>query len=43
VVLAQRTANRPHKDHLLAQAEAIENRFGLPAAKWLKAFKPLVK
>jgi spermidine synthase len=43
VVMAQRTANRPHKDHLLAQAEAIENRFGLPAAKWLKAFKPLVK
>ena len=42
VILAQRTANRPHKDHLLAQAEAIENRFGLPAIKWLKAFKPLV-
>jgi len=27
---------------LLAQAEAIENRFGLPATKWLKVFKPLL-
>jgi hypothetical protein len=27
----------------LAQAEAIENRFGLPATKWLRVFKPLVK
>jgi spermidine synthase len=42
VVMAQRTASRPKKEQLLVQAEAIENRFGLPATKWLKAFKPLV-
>jgi lauroyl/myristoyl acyltransferase len=43
VVLAQRIPSRPPKDDLLIQAQAIENRFGLPATKWLKAFKPLVK
>jgi spermidine synthase len=43
VVLAQRIPSRPPKDALLIQAQAIENRFGLPATKWLKAFKPLVK
>jgi spermidine synthase len=42
VVLAQRTASRPKRDQLLVQADAIENRFGLPATKWLKVFKPLV-
>jgi spermidine synthase len=42
VVMAQRIASRPKKDQLLAQAEAVENRFGLPATKWLKVFKPLV-
>jgi spermidine synthase len=41
VVMAQRIASRPKKDQLLLQAEAIENRFGLPATKWLKVFKPL--
>jgi spermidine synthase len=43
VVLAQRVPSRPSKDALLVQAEAIENRFGLPATKWLRVFKPLVK
>jgi spermidine synthase len=43
VVLAQRQASRPKRAELLAQAEAIENRFGLPASKWLRVFKPLVK
>jgi spermidine synthase len=43
VVLAQRMASRPPKDQLLLQAEAIENRFGLPATQWLKVFKPLLK
>jgi len=42
VVLAQRMASRPKRDQLLVQAQAIENRFGLPATKWLKVFKPLV-
>jgi spermidine synthase len=42
VVMAQRVASRPKRDQLLAQAEAIENRFGLPATKWLKVFKPLL-
>ena len=42
VVMAQRIASRPKRDQLLVQAEAVENRFGLPATKWLKVFKPLV-
>ena len=42
VVMAQRVASRPKRDQLLLQAEAIENRFGLPATKWLKVFKPLL-
>jgi spermidine synthase len=42
VVMAQRLASRPKRDQLLVQAEAVENRFGLPATKWLKVFKPLV-
>jgi spermidine synthase len=42
VVMAQRVASRPKRDQLQAQAEAIENRFGLPGTKWLKVFKPLV-
>jgi spermidine synthase len=42
VVLAQRVASRPKRDQLLVQADAIENRFGLPAKKWLKVFKPLL-
>jgi len=42
VVLAQRMASRPKRDQLLVQAEAIESKFGLPATKWLKVFKPLV-
>jgi spermidine synthase len=43
VVLAQRLASRPQRDALASQAEMVENRFGLPATKWLKVFKPLVK
>jgi spermidine synthase len=42
VVMAQRVASRPKRDQLQAQAESIENRFGLPGTKWLKVFKPLV-
>ena len=43
VVMAQRQASRPKRADLMAQAEAIENRFDLPATKWLRVFKPLVK
>ena len=43
VVMAQRQASRPKREALAAQAEVIENRFGLPATKWLRAFNPLVK
>jgi spermidine synthase len=43
VVMAQRQANRPQRELLMAKAALIENRFGLPATKWLKVFKPLVK
>jgi hypothetical protein len=43
VVMAQRQASRPKRAELLAQAEAIENRFVLPATKWLRVFKPLIK
>ena len=43
VVMAQKQASRPKREALAAQAEVIENRFGLPATKWLRAFNPLVK
>lgn len=39
VVLAQRTASRPTRMELLARAEAVQSRWGLPAVKWLKLFK----
>jgi spermidine synthase len=41
VVLAQRTADRPTRLKLLARAEAIQSRWGLPAVKWLRIFKPV--
>jgi spermidine synthase len=43
VVLAQRTPQRPARAVLQARAEAIEARWGLPAPKWLRVFKPLEK
>ena len=42
VVLAQRTPDRPTRMALLARAEAVQARWGLPAVKWLKLFKPVV-
>jgi len=39
VVLAQRTPWRPTRMELLARAEAVQSRWGLPAVKWLKLFK----
>ncbi|HSV53574.1 MAG TPA: spermidine synthase [Burkholderiaceae bacterium] len=41
VVLAQRTASRPTRAGLAERAETIQTRWQLPAAKWLKVFKPL--
>jgi len=42
VVMAQRLASRPKRDVLKTKAELVENRFGLPATKWLKSFKPVL-
>lgn len=41
VVLAQRSAERPTRMALLARAEAVQARWGLPAVKWLRLFKPV--
>jgi spermidine synthase len=41
VVLAQRNATRPTRAGLAERAETIQTRWNLPAAKWLKVFKPL--
>lgn len=41
VVLAQRTPHRPERLALLARAEAIQSRWGLPAIKWLRIFRPV--
>ncbi len=43
VVLAQRTASRPSRERLAAQAETIQTRWNLPAPKWLRVFKPIKK
>ncbi len=41
VVLAQRTPHRPTRLQLLARAEVVQERWGLPAVKWMKLFKPV--
>ena len=41
IVLAQRTPERPTRMALLAHAEAVQSRWGLPAVKWLRLFKPV--
>ena len=41
VVLAQRTLTRPKRDVLTQRAELIQARWGLPAPKWVRVFKPL--
>lgn len=41
VVLAQRTPQRPSRALLLERAHEIETRWGLPARKWLRSFKPI--
>ena len=40
VVLAQRTALHPTREQLAERAEAIQTRWGLPATKWARVFKP---
>ena len=39
IVLAQRTATKPKRDQLLARSAVIQNKWGLPATKWLRVFK----
>jgi spermidine synthase len=41
VVLAQRTPSRPKSSILAERAERICNEWGLPADKWVRAFKPV--
>ncbi len=41
VVLALRTPQHPDRSALLERAQAIQTRWGLPASKWLRVFKPL--
>ena len=40
VVLAQRTALHPTREQLAERGEAIQTRWGLPATKWARVFKP---
>jgi len=42
VVLAQCEPSRPERADLLLRAAEIESRWGLPAKKWLRLFKPVV-
>jgi spermidine synthase len=42
VVLAQREPTRPDRSALLLRAAEIETRWGLPAKKWLRLFKPVI-
>ena len=42
VVLAQRNASRPSREDLVERADVIQTRWGLPAATWLKVFKPVI-
>lgn len=41
VVLAQRQPSRPRRELLMARADAIESRWGLPADKWVRVLRPL--
>ncbi len=42
VVLAQHAPSRPRRELLMARARNIETRWGLPADKWVRVFKPVV-
>lgn len=41
IVAAQRQPSRPERADWLQQAQDIESRWGLPAKKWLRLFKPV--
>jgi spermidine synthase len=41
IVLAQRTPQRPTRAQLVERADDIQSRWGLPAPKWLRVFKPV--
>ncbi|AMO22316.1 spermidine synthase [Ramlibacter solisilvae] len=41
IVLALRTPRHPVRGELAGRAETIETRWGLPARKWLRVFKPV--
>lgn len=41
VVLALRTPQKPTRPVLAERAETIQTRWALPAAKWLRVFKPV--
>ena len=41
IVLALRAPQRPDRATLALRAETIETRWGLPARKWLRVFKPV--
>jgi spermidine synthase len=41
IVLALRTPQQPSRVVLAERAETIETRWGLPARKWLRVFKPV--
>ncbi len=41
IVAAQRQPSRPDRTELVRRADVIESRWGLPAKKWLRLFKPL--
>ncbi|HSV47975.1 MAG TPA: spermidine synthase [Ramlibacter sp.] len=43
VVLALRAPQHPDRATLAGRAETIQARWGLPAAKWLRVFKPIEK
>ena len=42
VVMAQHTPSRPKREVLMARARAIQIRWGLPADKWVRVFKPML-
>jgi spermidine synthase len=42
IVLAQRTALKLKREVLMARAEVIQSKWGLPATKWLRVFKSLL-
>jgi spermidine synthase len=41
IVLAQRTVSAHKRDALMARAEVIQTKWGLPATKWLRVFKQI--